>query len=492
MADRLPDGRLGIVGKVHHCMVDGMAAVELAALLLDLTPEPDYEAPDGWTAEEAPGPLELVRDAVVDAVSDRAGLLLGTTSPRALGRAALDATRAAGALAGAVAPTRPCPVVNPPISGSRHLATVRRSVGELKRVARHFDATVNDVVLTAAAGGLRSFLRRRGESPSALKAMVPVNVRPPGAEDELGNQISFLYLQLPCCEPDPVRRLRLVQEEMSARKRAGTAEGAASVLSMLGRAPRPLRRVLARAMASPRAFNVTVSNIPGPAAPMYLLGCRLEEAYPVVPISDGHALSIGMSTVCERACFGIYADRAALPDADRLGRDIGVAVDELVAASAARRTVVEPAAPHDARVEAAGAMLERERLRRRRFRRADPRDQMAAYVELHAANDRMYAAERYVEWIEADALATPASPQAERFELCPACAGRFGVAPEGTDDYAQYALGWPPSARLAAQLNRDRTLGGEPPICPDVHRRAVHLTVREEAPASPDHSPARA
>ena len=82
-------------------------------------------------------------------------------------------------------------------------------------------------------------------------------------------------------------------------------------------------------MASPRTFNVVVSNIPGPQDPMWMLGCRLRETYPVVPLADRHALSIGFTTVADGAFFGIYADRDAAPDAELLRDDIGDALDEL-------------------------------------------------------------------------------------------------------------------------------------------------------------------
>jgi diacylglycerol O-acyltransferase len=77
-------------------------------------------------------------------------------------------------------------------------------------------------------------------------------------------------------------------------------------------------------------FNLTVSNIPGPSEPMYMLGCELQEAYPVVPIAEGHAMSIGVTTICDRACFGVYADAETLPEADELVSAIHDSVDELL------------------------------------------------------------------------------------------------------------------------------------------------------------------
>jgi diacylglycerol O-acyltransferase / wax synthase len=91
--------------------------------------------------------------------------------------------------------------------------------------------------------------------------------------------------------------------------------------------------VLSHVVASPRTFNLTVSNIPGPREPLYMLGCLLQEAYPVVPLADRHALSVGITTIRDRACFGVYADRRALPDADVLAADIDTAVEDLLSLS---------------------------------------------------------------------------------------------------------------------------------------------------------------
>ena len=93
--------------------------------------------------------------------------------------------------------------------------------------------------------------------------------------------------------------------------------------------------MVSRLIASPRTFNLTVSNIPGPPEPLYMLGCRLAEAYPVVPIPERHALSIGVTTVGEGAFFGLYADPKSLPGIEGLAGEIDLAIDELAGLSPA-------------------------------------------------------------------------------------------------------------------------------------------------------------
>jgi diacylglycerol O-acyltransferase / wax synthase len=188
---------------------------------------------------------------------------------------------------------------------------------------------VNDVLLAASAGGMRGYMRSHGREPAPLKTMVPVNVRE-GETSELGNRISFVFVDLPCDEPDPIRRLQNVRLEMTERKEAGIPEGGDAAMAAVKYLPRPAQHVITRRIASPRTFNLTVSNIPGPRVPMYMLGGKLEVAYPVVPIADEHAVSIGMTTVRDRACFGLYAASEMLPDSDELAAAMDSSIDELL------------------------------------------------------------------------------------------------------------------------------------------------------------------
>jgi diacylglycerol O-acyltransferase / wax synthase len=334
IADRLDNGRIGVVGKAHHCMVDGIAAVELGSLLLDPTPEPPEPVSDGWRASSAPGPGRRLLSGVIDRILEGASLarlpLRLTRSPDRLTELAGQAERAARALAHAIRPTERVVPLNQPISPDRHLAGFSRPFADLKRIGKGHGATVNDVLLAVSAGGVRRFLRDHDQDPVPLKAMVPVNLRTNGDDGELGNRISFVFVDLPCDEPDPVRRLKDVQLWMGDRKETGEPEGADTALKAARFAPRPLQHAISKLIASPRTFNLTVSNIPGLRQPMYMLGCKLEEAFPVVPIADDHALSIGMTTIQDRACFGLYADRAALPDADRLAEAVDSSIDELL------------------------------------------------------------------------------------------------------------------------------------------------------------------
>jgi diacylglycerol O-acyltransferase / wax synthase len=323
-----------IVGKAHHCMVDGIAAVELGSMLLDATREPDAASePEEWRPEEPPGAERLLVRGVRDLVGEQLGLLHWPV--RAV-RSPVGAAR--GTAAGLLRVTRalshslraaPTSVLNGPLSPLRRLAWTERPLADLREVRQTHGTSVNDVVLAAVAGGMRAYLLRRGEQPVALKALVPVNVRT-GADENLGNRISFMFAELPCDEPDALERLGHVHATTSARKRNREPEGADLAIKAAEHTPGVVQHAISRVLASPRTFNLVVSNIPGPSAPMYLLGCPLQAIYPIVPLADRHAVSIGMTTIGELACFGVYADREALPDAGALASDIDDALTELL------------------------------------------------------------------------------------------------------------------------------------------------------------------
>ena len=339
IADRLDDGRVGVVGKAHHCMVDGIAAVELATLLLDPSPEPPPPEPDGWHPAGAPRGWRLFAEGTLDRMRRSASLALIPLELARRPRRAVEllstGARALRAVRHSLAPAPPS-VLNERISAGRHLASARRPFADLRLIKERYRATVNDVVLASAAGGVRRFLEHRRETPGRLKAMVPVSVRDTGGAGELGNRISFVFVELPCDEPAPAGRLTKVKAAMENRKQSGEPEGAQAVLQAMEYAPLTLQHAVSRAAASERAFNLVVSNIPGPAQPLYMLGCKLEEVYPVVPLADRHSVSIGFTTVDDQAFFGVYASRESLPDADDLAASIAESVDEL------RESIAQP------------------------------------------------------------------------------------------------------------------------------------------------------
>jgi diacylglycerol O-acyltransferase len=313
VAPQLEDGSLGLVMKAHHAMVDGKSAVELALLLLDLSAEvPEAEA-DDWVPQPAPSSARLALDAMVDTGGESlraaAGLARTVASPRLAG----TLRRAALAVGEDLLRAAPSSYVNAPLSPQRILLHHTHDIEPLLAAKTKLGATLNDLALTAVSGALRELALRAGELPQPLKAMVPVSTRAPEQAADLGNQISFVFVDLPVGMRRTADRLDAVRAATARFKEQERAAGGAAILGSLGVLPAPVKGAAARMAAAPRTYNLTVSNVPGPRVPVWLRGCALREAVPVIPLADGHALSIGIFSYADRITFGAYADPHALP-----------------------------------------------------------------------------------------------------------------------------------------------------------------------------------
>jgi diacylglycerol O-acyltransferase len=344
IAYNLPGGGIALIGKMHHCMVDGAAVAELGNLLLDAEPD-GWRAPSGadraagaWSPAPVPSAGRRFTRAVLDRAGDGAALALAparlATSPRRLRELPAAATRGARLVAHTLLPPAPGSSLNRSGSARRHHVRLTRALDDIRAARRRFRVTPNDVLLAACAGALRRHALRRGEEPVGLKAMVPADVRSSRDDAATGNRISFVFIELPCDEPDPVRRLRAVGRATGQRRRDREAEELDAAFRGVARTPTPVQRALAHAFAHPRLFNLTISSVPGPAAPRHLHGCRLTAVHSAVPLAARHALSIGVVTVAGNACLAITADAQTLPDADELGADLDASLDELLAARA--------------------------------------------------------------------------------------------------------------------------------------------------------------
>ena len=336
VVEGLADGRIAIITKTHHAMVDGVAAVDVGAVILDLTREPRETPRQDWAPRPEPSPVALVTDAVTSAVRKPAELvttLRTNTSDvrRMAGRAAGLAT---GLVAAARTSARPAPEspLNVEIGEQRRFGVARTELDDYKRVRKEHGGTVNDVVLATVAGALRTWLLTRGESVNGrlIRAMVPVSVRSDG--QQLGNRISSYFVDLPIGEPSPVVRLSQVSYAMAGHKQSGQSVGAQSLVGMAGFVAPTLHAMGARLASSftRRLFNVVVTNVPGPQIPLYAAGAEVLEVFPVVPLAKGQAVSIGLTSYNGGVFYGLNADRDALPDVDVLAQCIEESLAELV------------------------------------------------------------------------------------------------------------------------------------------------------------------
>lgn len=333
LLDGLEGGRWAIAAKVHHCLIDGMSGASVTTLILDAEPDPGQGSMGLLGTFEPPPdnerrvrwPLSAVTDAVRGGVDvARHPHKLGEMLARSRGLVELlirDEIRGA-----------PRTSINVEIGAGRRMAAVAVPLEELKEIKRALGGTVNDVILAASAGGLRRLLRSRGEElhPRGIRAMVPVSVRSDSEKVALGNRVSSLFVDLAAAEPDPLARYRKTVAAAEELKHGSQAASSEAVVGLAGYAPPVLHAAVAQLSFTPRLFNVTITNIPGPQMPLYALGARLRRIIPLVPIFAYHAVGIAVASYDGEVVFGVSGDRASVPDLDVLAVGIEESIAELL------------------------------------------------------------------------------------------------------------------------------------------------------------------
>jgi diacylglycerol O-acyltransferase len=338
----LPFGRVALMPKMHHALVDGMAAVDIGTVLLDPSPEPlDIPPPDEpWSPRPYDRRRHLARLSLTPAVQARELLLKG--AQRALVpnpmRTAGDLVRATELLTelARARPAAPMTPLNHPIGPNRRYAMERVGLAAFKAAAKSAGGTINDAILATVTGALRGWLLGRSESMSGLKhvrTVVPVSVSDRDLETtSLGSPIIAYFVDLPVGETSPVVRLHQVSYAFQAHKETGRGVAANRLAGIAGFAPSTFHAIGARVAADEtrRGFQLSVTNVPGPQSPLYAAGARMVETYPVHPLLPGHALAIGVTSYDGHVYFGITADRDQVPDADVLGQCVPEALAELL------------------------------------------------------------------------------------------------------------------------------------------------------------------
>ena len=341
LVEGLEGGRFALISKTHHSLVDGVAGVDLATVLFDLEPAPAPPPTDlePWRAQHEPSPAELALAGVRGAIN---------TSAELLGRAIAAAMRPSDSLAvlrdaaegvGEIiwAGLNPAPEtpLNVEIGPHRRYAIVRQELADYKEVKNSLGGTVNDVVLAVVSGALARWLQSRGVRTEGLemRALVPVSVRSQEERGALGNRLVVMRGPLPVYIKDPAARLRFVKEAMDGLKESKQAVGAATLARVNNLAPPTILAQASRLNFSTRLFNLIVTNIPGPQLPLYVLGRKLEDLFPVAFLPKNHALAIAIMSYNGGIDFGLLADYDALPDLDVVADGLQEALAELLDAA---------------------------------------------------------------------------------------------------------------------------------------------------------------
>ena len=343
----LADGRFAIYLKVHHALLDGVSAQRLLQRILTKDPavrnlpppwanRPEPSEPAAGSAEQSPrtkpshaSPEDLAATLLRGAreiAAEFAGL------PSALVRTVNRGLQAQSAPISFAAPRS---MFNVPISGSRRFAAQSWPLERFHRIRKAAGSTVNDVVLAACSGALRTYLSSFDALPeSPLIAMVPVALRARDRQRESGNAVGAVMCNLGTHLDEPAERLRTVQRSMSEGKRALAELSPLQIVALtgLGMSPLMLQSIPGYAELLRPPFNLIISNVPGPRTPLYLNGARLDGIYPLSIPYHGQALNITCTSYAEELSFGLTGCRRTVPHLQRM---LGYLEDELTALEAA-------------------------------------------------------------------------------------------------------------------------------------------------------------
>jgi diacylglycerol O-acyltransferase / wax synthase len=340
LVDRVGDDRFAMICKTHHALVDGISGVDIMTVLFDLEPEPPEREPGpAWYPRPEPGGSSLFGDALleragtpVDAARAAARLV---TAPREVAGSAAKTLAGLVSMASAGLGGAPPSPLNTRIGPHRRFAWVDADLGRFKAIKGALGGTVNDVVLAVVTGALRDHLIRRGRDTEGveLKALVPVSVRAEDQRGALGNQVAAMYAPLPVGLADPLARFRSVHDALGDLKASAQAIGAERLTQLADFAAPTILDQAARLQSRQRFFNLTVTNVPGPQFPLYMLGRRLRAFYPKVPLVLNTALGIAIMSYDGRLAFGLLGDYDAMADLDDFATDLAHAIDELSAAA---------------------------------------------------------------------------------------------------------------------------------------------------------------
>jgi diacylglycerol O-acyltransferase / wax synthase len=332
----LEGGDVALFTKMHHAAIDGVSGAELAAVLLDLTPEPDPDRSFGppLAADREPGQVAMLARGARGLVR----------APRRLTRTAVRTVRMLPGLSGLAEMALPDPVrrrvgsgdggmiggpslqapptpFNAPISPHRRIAYGSLSLERVKAIKKAQGTTVNDVVMAVCAGALRRYLLDHDALPDRpLQAMVPISVRSTDEAGAMGNRVTAMVGLVPTHLDDPLARLQSVSEKMAVAKDHDAVP--ADLLSDITQfAPPAVATRAARAAARLRwadrlrlPFNLVISNVPGPPIPLYVAGARVRHIFPISAIIDGLGCNITVMSHEDVMDIGVTADRELVPD----------------------------------------------------------------------------------------------------------------------------------------------------------------------------------
>ncbi|HET6963359.1 MAG TPA: wax ester/triacylglycerol synthase family O-acyltransferase [Acidimicrobiales bacterium] len=344
--DGLSGGRVALVEKIHHALVDGIGGVDVAMLQLDTEPHPapagaGPTSPDGAVGAKSgsPGAVGLLARALLDMVEEPVAAARAATRRMAHPAGAiLESRRLVGAAADLLGDLRaPHTSLNDPIGPRRVYRVVRQPLERIRRSAHALGGSVNDAVLAAVASAVYDLLEHRGEDlqGARLHALVPVSVRSDDEHEALGNRVSAMVIPLEATQPDAAARFAAAHAAVRSARAHHQVELTTALLRMAEFLPEPLLASASGLIHHQFLVNLVITNVPGPPVPLYLMGARMLEACPIVPLGGNLGVSVGILSYEGQLTFGLWADAEHVPDLDRFAKGIEhgfAALDMAVAA----------------------------------------------------------------------------------------------------------------------------------------------------------------
>jgi WS/DGAT/MGAT family acyltransferase len=343
LIDGLEGGRWALVSRLHHCMADGVSTTDITTTVLDR--EPVAETPgivDDWKPAPPPTDTELVQAALIEA--QQQGLEQASrynTWLSSLKEQMSVVDQAFASLKNSLANPLSITSLNGPIGPYRRWAWAKASLADIAGIRKSLGGTVNDIVLAIVTRAFRDLLISRGEKVAerTVRCLVPVSVRSIG-EAGGGNRIASMYAELPVGIADPRERLTAIRTQMDGLKASKQALAADVLTSLAGFQPPALAAMGARqASHAPNPVNTVATNVPGPQHPLYLLGRKMLDNYPFVPLASTMRIGTSVFSYDGYARFGVSGDYESMPDLDLFAAALGEGLRELIAAAA------EPAPP---------------------------------------------------------------------------------------------------------------------------------------------------
>jgi WS/DGAT/MGAT family acyltransferase len=341
----LADNRFAVIAKTHHCMVDGVSGMSLLTMLLRDAPEDTIAEKPAWAPRPHPGRFDLLVDEVRQRTRVPLGVLGGALRavrhPRRTAAQladAADAVRQAVSAGFHVAANTP---INRPVGPHRRIEWWSLDLGAVKELKNRLGGTVNDVVLGIATGAMRSFLRERRHRLDEMnyRVVVPVSVRAGAVDERSANRVSAWFVTLPLWERNPLSRFEVIRRQTEQLRASRTAEGTDLLSRFADWAGSTLLTFAGtRLVTALQPYNLIITNVPGPDYPLFLLGARMQQMYPQLPLFENQGLGIAVLSYCGKLNWGLVADWDVVPDLGRLIRALEASFEEL-------RTATVPRAP---------------------------------------------------------------------------------------------------------------------------------------------------